>query len=582
MKKRNNNTTKSIIIISFIGLYLFCMMFATYIKKEECDRDFYLEGKITLTEIKSELEDKDFILDANGKLTQNGINYMQYVINEQVSYSGKHRMIGIGILDSKGKIIADTSDNIIIDVRMDKNDPTKDVYNAIKLEEYFTNTELEEIISYLHDSAHYSISYYYDYEIDELILFYIREHEIKTVNRVIQNNQISDTGIDVSKEVVFEWKNEDYLKNHKNELEFYSTGINYVYLPKLRYSKEHWEEWEKNEFLHDYQEGISNEQIEYMFLDHYTNQNRFFSDIQDSNIAALDFRGMPVHDYKDFLFGSSEFGDVYKDSYRIQINMITNPWLEAVDELKDVYLFNAFFVVLCMIIVLYITERNYKRQVQLEEIRRDFTNAIAHELKTPLSIVRGLAENIDIEDSEDMRAHFTRSIVGQTEVMNQLVEDMLFISKMDSDKTDLKKENLNLLPIIEEQMNKLEYPIEGKNLQIQYWKEEDFIITGDKSYIEKAVFNLLENAVTYNRMDGKILIHLEKDNCIIENTGDSIPEEDLPHVCDMFFTGNKSRNSEGKHKGLGLYLAKRILDMYEITLKIENSDVGVRVLLHKK
>ena len=131
-------------------------------------------------------------------------------------------------------------------------------------------------------------------------------------------------------------------------------------------------------------------------------------------------------------------------------------------------------------------------------------------------------------------------------------------------------------------MNKLEYPIEGKNLQIQYWKEEDFIIEGDKSYIEKAVFNLLENAVTYNRMDGKILIHLEKDNCIIENTGDSVPEEDLPHVCDMFFTGNKSRNSEGKHKGLGLYLAKRIFDMYEITLKIENSDVGVRVMLHKK
>ena len=88
--------------------------------------------------------------------------------------------------------------------------------------------------------------------------------------------------------------------------------------------------------------------------------------------------------------------------------------------------------------------------------------------------------------------------------------------------------------------------------------------------------------MAYNKIDGRILIHTESDQCIIENTADPISEEDLPHVCDMFFTGNKSRNKEQNHKGLGLYLVKRIFEMHKIELKVENGDAGVRTVFYIK
>lgn len=83
-------------------------------------------------------------------------------------------------------------------------------------------------------------------------------------------------------------------------------------------------------------------------------------------------------------------------------------------------------------------------------------------------------------------------------------------------------------------------------------------------------------------MNGEIRIHIKKDSCTIENTADAIKKEDLPHVCDMFFTSNKSRKSDINHKGLGLYLAKRIFEMHKLDMKIENSELGVMVTVQNE
>lgn len=85
----------------------------------------------------------------------------------------------------------------------------------------------------------------------------------------------------------------------------------------------------------------------------------------------------------------------------------------------------------------------------------------------------------------------------------------------------------------------------------------------------------------YNKEDGLIAIIVDSNCCSIENTGEPIAKEDLPHVCDMFFTGNKSRTSDEKHMGLGLYLTKKIFTMHKMELTIENTDVGVKVTINK-
>lgn len=96
--------------------------------------------------------------------------------------------------------------------------------------------------------------------------------------------------------------------------------------------------------------------------------------------------------------------------------------------------------------------------------------------------------------------------------------------------------------------------------------------------MEQAFRNLLDNAVCYSREEGKVAVMFTRECCIIENTGKKIPEQDMKRVCEMFYTGEKSRTSGSeKHLGMGLYLAARILEAHRIQLKLENTEDGVLV-----
>lgn len=79
--------------------------------------------------------------------------------------------------------------------------------------------------------------------------------------------------------------------------------------------------------------------------------------------------------------------------------------------------------------------------------------------------------------------------------------------------------------------------------------------------------------------DGRILIRTDVKCCSIENTGKPIEEEQLLHAFDLFYTGNKSRGREGGHMGLGLFLAKKILNLHQLSLAIENTDEGIRTVI---
>ena len=223
------------------------------------------------------------------------------------------------------------------------------------------------------------------------------------------------------------------------------------------------------------------------------------------------------------------------------------------------------------------TGKAYQKQEELEQTRRDFTNAVAHELKTPLAIMRNLMENMEREQSEEKNSYYRQEAIRQTEVMDQLVQEMMLISKLDADQGTKVITPVSVTEIVEEQLAKLEPQRKEKNIKVELWKEDDFIVHGEKSYLEKAIFNLLENAISHNWEDGKIALWIDKDCCRIENTAEPILKEDMEHLYDMFFTGNKSRNGEKKHNGLGLYLAKRIFDRYGVGLEVKNTDIGVKV-----
>lgn len=170
-------------------------------------------------------------------------------------------------------------------------------------------------------------------------------------------------------------------------------------------------------------------------------------------------------------------------------------------------------------------------------------------MKTPLAVIRGFAENLEEDTNESKRKYYL--------------------------------EQISVRALLDELTAAYSAQIEEKQMELSVFCREDFVIAGDRRFIEKAFSELLSNAVGYNRQEGKIRIDIDRDMCVIANTGERIPEEDLPRVCELFFTGNKSRGGEEKHLGIGLYLADRIFRTHGLGMKVENTACGVQVSVKK-
>lgn len=264
----------------------------------------------------------------------------------------------------------------------------------------------------------------------------------------------------------------------------------------------------------------------------------------------------------------------------MMFRMISHSWMAAADYMKYVYLGSAVFVAACIVFAAYTLEKSYRKNAETEAQRRDFTNAMAHEMKTPLGVIRGFAENL-LEDPETgKREYYLRQIIGQTEEMDGAVKEMIQVSRLDSEDLALSRERIDLSELLEEEMERIAVRTEERRIEVRLRHTGAVIVEGDRALLEKAFRCLLDNAVSYNRDEGIITIDVDEERCVMANTGDPIPEEDLSRVCEMLWTGSRegrNRASEEKHLGMGLYLADRIFRLHGMKMTVENTQDGVQV-----
>lgn len=576
-KRKLKRGYKQSIVTGFFALYLMCMLLSTYLMKRNCETILSAEAGDVMEQMINQLQKMPVSYDKDGNLSEETINLMRYFLfipNATSNYS----MLNAGIIDPNGVLIAETGEAAYSGMPYYSTDSVDSVnkeleFDMIDLFDFFTPEEIDLFRSYYEEAnseemksagKSYNCMIYYDNKQQELVRLQIKESEEKVTDRTYQV---------VDKKMVYSWHNDAYPPIKNFDIPYSQSGGDItmqMYFPYLHLGRDSYESWKRDEFLHDF----SRKQVSIdEYNDKYSEENLLKEYIKYRIFGKDTFQWnnhLTLSDYKKT-----------EADYILTIHQKTNTWLMAVQKMKYIYIYGLVLMAVCMAKVLHSTGKTYKMQQELEETRRDFTNAMAHELKTPLSVIRSLAENMEEETSEEMRSYYTSQMIHQTEVMDDMVKEMIFLSKMDSDKLMLKSEPMNVQDIVKEQIKKLDYFIEEKNIKVQYLEEEDFIINGDKMYLEKAILNLLENAVYYNKKDGSVVVTMGSKFCTIENTGNPIAEEDLPHVCDMFFTGNKSRTSDEKHMGLGLYLAKRIFERHEMEFTIENTDVGVKVTMKK-
>jgi signal transduction histidine kinase len=347
------------------------------------------------------------------------------------------------------------------------------------------------------------------------------------------------------KELEWHWENPVIQAGEKQEISTYQMS---AVVPNLAYGFSGWKRWQSDEHLQNLPELLSEwkpVKTSYSIL----------TPIKVADCIELDNGCVLVY------------------------HQTTKPLLAAMDHLKYVYLGSLIMVFICIRKVLAVMEETNKEREKVEEMRRDFSNAIAHEMKTPLGVVRGFAENLKENTNEDKQGYYIDQIVNQTEHMDEMIKEMIYVSKLDPDKVVLNKTEISMKKLLEEVEETLRSNIEEKQLSITYHGLPDFVVIGDLQYLKKAVWNIISNAVEYNQIGGRIEIVFEENLCKIRNTGKQISEEDLEHVFDMFYTGNKSRSSEEKHLGLGLYLAKKIFDLHGLRVSIENMKDGVEVTI---
>lgn len=204
---------------------------------------------------------------------------------------------------------------------------------------------------------------------------------------------------------------------------------------------------------------------------------------------------------------------------------------------------------------------------RLETMRKDFVANVSHELKTPLTSIKGFVETLldgELEDKETTRKFMT-IIFQEAERLNNLIHDLLDMSKLESGQTELRKKQVELDPLIDSVVLSVSNRINEKNLEL----EKDIkanAVWGDEDLLRELFINLIDNSVKYTPPGGKILVgsYREKDETIIyvKDNGFGIPTESLTRIFERFYRVDKGRSREMGGTGLGLSIVKHIVERH--------------------
>lgn len=206
-----------------------------------------------------------------------------------------------------------------------------------------------------------------------------------------------------------------------------------------------------------------------------------------------------------------------------------------------------------------IEQLNMEHEKQ-DNLRRDFTANVSHELKTPLTSISGFAEIIQngMVKEEDITI-FAGKIHSEAQRLIILVGDIIKLSQLDGKDIAVKMEPIDLYETSQAVMGHLEAAAEKRNIKM-FLSGKHLVITGAEQIIEEMIFNLIDNAIKYNKTGGKIYVNILKNddgiNLSVEDTGIGIKDEDIGRIFERFYRADKSHSKEIGGTGLGLSIVK--------------------------
>ncbi len=234
-----------------------------------------------------------------------------------------------------------------------------------------------------------------------------------------------------------------------------------------------------------------------------------------------------------------------------------------------------------VILIVDVTELNSR-----EQMRREFTANVSHELKTPLTSISGYAEIIKngIVKEKDI-AGFAEKIYLEAQRLIALILDIIKLSQLDEYEGEIQKTQCNLYKIAEMSVDRISDIAQNAKVKISI-EGEDAYVQGVSPMLEEMIYNLCDNAVKYNKKNGKVSVRVsnEKDKVLlsISDTGIGIPEEDIDRIFERFYRVDKSHSKETGGTGLGLSIVKHCVLLHNGDIKThskENEGTKIEIFL---
>ena len=213
-----------------------------------------------------------------------------------------------------------------------------------------------------------------------------------------------------------------------------------------------------------------------------------------------------------------------------------------------------------------------------ELMRQEFTANVSHELKTPLTSISGYAELIEtgMAQGEDCRK-FAGNIRTETARLQTLISDILRLSELDSVASASLDDVVDIGAVAKECKERLAGQAENKGVRIMIHGTSK-PVRGNHTELSELIYNLIDNAIKYNRENGNIDITIEDNRFIITDTGIGMPKESIPRIFERFYRVDKSRSRAKGGTGLGLSIVKHIADRHGARIDVESTvNVGTRI-----
>ena len=217
-----------------------------------------------------------------------------------------------------------------------------------------------------------------------------------------------------------------------------------------------------------------------------------------------------------------------------------------------------------------------------ERVRQEFISNASHELKTPVMAIGSVVEALQAGAAEDpkLRVQFLNSLERLVDRQSSLIQDLLDISKLDSGSETHWQDNINITQVINDAVEQIRPQADKKELTIstQITLEgaaQEFMVAGNASQLQRALLNILTNAVKYTPNGGSIGILVkasggEQLQVRIQDSGCGIDPEDIPHIFDRFYRADKARTRETGGTGLGLAIVREIIARHHGTVNLES------------